>query len=49
MLKMEMNSGILQKGICIANTAFVDIDTKIRCHKEGMDFYLSKPIRIKEL
>ena len=49
LLKADMQSGLLQRGLCIANTGFVDLETKLRCVSEGMDFYLSKPIRIKEL
>lgn len=48
-LKASMNSGKIQRGICIANTGFVDLETKLKCFKEGMDFYISKPIIIKEL
>ena len=48
-LKAMMNIGNIQRGICIANTGFVDLETKLRCYNEGMDFYISKPINIKEL
>jgi CheY-like chemotaxis protein len=45
-LKSLMGRGILERGICIANTAFVDLDTKVKCLESGMDFYISKPIRV---
>ena len=48
-LKALMNHGEIQRGICIANTGFVDLETKLRCYNGGMDFYISKPIIIKEL
>ena len=48
-LKTDMKHSKLPRGLCIANTGFVDLDTKLRCVQEGMDFYLSKPIKIKDL
>lgn len=49
LLKKEMNEGLIDFGICIANTGFVDLDTKIKCFDAGMDFYISKPINRQEL
>ena len=48
-LKEEMDDGLIDFGICIANTGFVDLDTKIKCFEAGMDFYISKPINRHEL
>jgi DNA-binding response OmpR family regulator len=44
-----MKNGEIRKGICIAVTGFVDLNTKIKCFEFGMDFYLSKPVKIKDL
>lgn len=43
-LKDGMDEGTIDLGICIANTGFVDLDTKMKCFEAGMDFYISKPI-----
>jgi CheY-like chemotaxis protein len=48
-LKKLMKNGEIRKGICIAVTGFVDLNTKIKCFEFGMDFYLSKPVKIKDL
>ena len=48
-IKSMMRSGKVGKGIFIANTGFVDLETKSRCEAEGFNLYLSKPVRIKEL
>lgn len=44
-----MKERAIRKGICIAVTGFVDLNTKIKCFDLGMDFYISKPVKIKDL
>ena len=48
-LKRLMNDKQIRKGICIAVTGFVDLNTKIKCFELGMDYYISKPVKIREL
>lgn len=48
-IKLLMKTGRVGKGIFIANTGFVDLETKSRCEDEGFNLYLSKPVKIKEL
>jgi CheY-like chemotaxis protein len=48
-LKAEMEQGTIDYGICIANTGFVDLETKMKCFEMGMDFYISKPIKRLDL
>jgi CheY-like chemotaxis protein len=48
-LKEMMNSGLIDRGLCIANTGYVDLKTKLECYEKGMDFYISKPIDRAEL
>lgn len=44
-----MNCNVIERGVCIANTGFVDLNTKLSCYEKGMDFYISKPIDRSEL
>ncbi len=44
-----MNEQVIRRGICIAVTGFVDLNTKVKCFELGMDFYMSKPVKIKDL
>ena len=48
-LKKMMHLNIIPKGICIANTGYADLESKQMALKAGMDFYMTKPIIIKEL
>ncbi len=48
-LKRLMKEDVIRRGICIAVTGFVDLNTKIKCFELGMDFYISKPVKIKDL
>lgn len=48
-LKRRMRDNLIPKGLCIANTGYADLDTKQRSLNAGMDFYLTKPVKINEL
>lgn len=48
-LKMMMHENQIPKGICIANTGYADLESKQQALNSGMDFYMIKPIQIKEL
>lgn len=48
-IKRMMHNEKLQKGFCIANTAFADMDTNVNAFKAGMDFCFTKPLKIKEI
>jgi CheY-like chemotaxis protein len=44
-----MEEGIINPGLCVANTGFVDLETKMKCFDSGMDYYISKPINKSDL
>ncbi len=44
-----MDRGIVEREICISNTWFVVLKTKLECYGKGMDFYISKPLNHEEL
>jgi CheY-like chemotaxis protein len=48
-LKEMMRAGMVDRGLCIANTGYVDLQTKMECYEKGMDFYITKPIDRAEL
>ncbi|CAD8121298.1 unnamed protein product [Paramecium sonneborni] len=48
-LKKMMHDNQIPKGICIANTGYADLESKQQALNSGMDFYMIKPIEIKEL
>ncbi|CAK81173.1 unnamed protein product (macronuclear) [Paramecium tetraurelia] len=48
-LKKMMHDNLIPKGICIANTGYADLESKQQAINSGMDFYMIKPIQIKEL
>ncbi|CAD8072341.1 unnamed protein product [Paramecium primaurelia] len=48
-LKKMMHENQIPKGICIANTGYADLESKQKALNSGMDFYMIKPIQIKEL
>ncbi|CAK91632.1 unnamed protein product (macronuclear) [Paramecium tetraurelia] len=48
-LKKMMHENQIPKGICIANTGYADLESKQKALNSGMDFYMIKPIEIKEL
>ncbi|CAD8210163.1 unnamed protein product [Paramecium pentaurelia] len=48
-LKKMMHDNQIPKGICIANTGYADLESKQKALNSGMDFYMIKPIQIKEL
>lgn len=47
-IKLMIEEGQINRAICIANSAFSDSDTKLKCYEAGMDYYFTKPIMIKD-
>ena len=45
-IKSMINSRNLPNVCCAANSAFSDIQTKLRAYDAGMDFYLTKPLSL---
>jgi CheY-like chemotaxis protein len=48
-LKLLMQSGDIEEGVCIANTAYIDLKTKVRCYEVGMDYYFTKPLKFRDI
>jgi CheY-like chemotaxis protein len=40
---------IIDKSFFIANTSYVDLNTKLECFRNGMDYFLAKPFDLIEL
>ncbi|KAM3136899.1 hypothetical protein pb186bvf_010984 [Paramecium bursaria] len=45
-IKSLVNNSIIESNICIANTAYSDIQTKQLAFDAGMDYYFTKPIDV---
>ncbi|CAD8074532.1 unnamed protein product [Paramecium sonneborni] len=48
-IKKKINDGLIPRGLCIANTGYCDFETKKFAIAQGMDYYFTKPIDVKEL
>ncbi|CAD8145435.1 unnamed protein product [Paramecium octaurelia] len=48
-IKKKINEGSIPRGLCIANTGYCDFETKKFAIAQGMDYYFTKPIDVKEL
>ncbi|CAD8069978.1 unnamed protein product [Paramecium sonneborni] len=48
-IKKKINEGQFPRGLCIANTGYCDFETKKFAIAQGMDYYFTKPIDVKEL
>jgi CheY-like chemotaxis protein len=44
-----IKSSAIDRGFAIANTSYVDLNTKLECFRNGMDYFLGKPFDIIEL
>jgi CheY-like chemotaxis protein len=48
-IKEMIRSEVIDKGFAIANTSYVDLNTKLECFRTGMDYFLGKPFDLIEL
>lgn len=44
-----MKNKEIEEGVCIANTAFIDLKTKVNCYEAGMDYYFTKPLKFRDI
>jgi CheY-like chemotaxis protein len=48
-IKELMKSNTINRGFAIATAAYVDLNIKLECLRNGMDYYVSKPLDLNEL
>ena len=44
-----MKSGILDKGYTIIIATFVDLNSKLECFKNGVDYFIAKPFDLIDI
>jgi len=48
-LKESMKMNQIDRGFAIAMAGHIDINVKLECFRNGMDYYVSKPLDLMEV